>query len=174
MAPENSSQMDFGVCYLVKERKPDLSFKLFEIMIMDGTPGLCITRQYPEKIKDQYRYLDFETLWLSHTKGEGRVEPTDISALYKLVEDFIERSEKSVVMLDGLEYLIVNNGFLQILKFMEHLNEKVMQSKAVLIVPVSPNAFDKKELALLERNTEVIESPMVHVDGGGVELFESY
>jgi len=58
----------------------------------------------------------------------------------------------------------VNNGFLQTLMFVEHVNEFVMQRKAVVLIPVAPDALEEKELALLERNIEVLESPIVKMD----------
>ncbi len=104
-------------------------------------------------------------LWLSHTPGEDYHNPTAIGTLAKTVSRFIEESGgEAVILLDGLEYLIVNNGFLQTLMFVEHVNEFVMQRKAVVIVPVSPDALEEKELALLERNLEVVESPAVKLD----------
>jgi len=48
--------------------------------------------------------------------------------------------------------------------FVEHVNEFVMQRKAIVILPVSPDALEEKELALLERNIEVVESPIVKMD----------
>jgi len=38
-----------------------------------------------------------------------------------------------------------------------------MQSKSTVLVPISPTAFSEKELALLERNVEVIEQPAMSV-----------
>ena len=38
-----------------------------------------------------------------------------------------------------------------------------MQSKSTVLVPISPNAFSEQELALLERNVEVIEQPTMSV-----------
>jgi len=39
-----------------------------------------------------------------------------------------------------------------------------MQRKAVVVIPASPDALEEKELALLERNVEVLESPAVKMD----------
>jgi len=38
-----------------------------------------------------------------------------------------------------------------------------MQSRSTVLMPISPSAFSEKELALLERNTEVIEQPSLSV-----------
>src|SRR5436190_550927 len=71
---------------------------------------------------------------------------------------------EGVVLLDGLEYLIINNGFLQTLMFVEHVNEFVMQRQAIILLPVSPDTLEEKELALLERNLKVLESPALRTD----------
>src|SRR2546430_15751823 len=43
--------LEKGVCYLVKEKKPELSYRLFETLVAAKNPGLCITRQYPERVR---------------------------------------------------------------------------------------------------------------------------
>jgi hypothetical protein len=165
--PENAKpkphQMREGTCYLVKERKPLLSYKLFEMMLADGSPGFCVTRQYPERLKDQYKLERAQMLWLSQTPTEASHNPTSIGALVTAFSKYLDAQKESALLLDGVEYLVVNNGFQQVLKFIEHLNELVMRSRAILIIPISPDAFDKREMALIERNMEVIESPLVQI-----------
>jgi hypothetical protein len=154
-----------GACYLIKEKKPDLSYKLFSMLTRDGTPGMIITRQYPERVRRERGITDRRIVWLSHTPGEDYHNPTAIGSLAKLISGFVEETQGvAVVLLDGLEYLSINNGFLQTLMFVEHVNEFVMQRKAIVIIPVSPDALEEKELALLERNIEVLESPIVKMD----------
>ena len=140
------------MCYVVRERKPFLSYKLFENAITDGAPALCVTRQYPDKIRESFDLEQTRIMWLSHTPGKDHHNPTSIGTLATVISSFIERYEKCVVIIDGLEYLVINNGFQQVLRFVEHINEQVMQSKSTVLVPISPNAFSEKELALLERN----------------------
>ncbi|MFH0815415.1 MAG: DUF835 domain-containing protein [Methanobacteriota archaeon] len=156
-------QMREGTCYLVKEGKPLLSFALFEMMLADGARGLCITRQYPQRLRERYKLGAARALWLSQTPGPESHNPTSIGALATVVSRYIEESHDSAIILDGIEYLVVNNGFAQVLKFVEHVNEMVMRSRAIMIIPVSPDAFDKREMALLERNMDVIESPLVQI-----------
>src|SRR5207245_442041 len=104
---------------------------------------------------------DRRIVWLSHTPGEDYHNPTAIGSLAKLISGFVEEGQGvAVVLLDGIEYISINNGFLQTLMFVEHVNEFVMQRKAIVILPVSPDALEEKELALLERNIEVLESPI--------------
>ncbi len=154
---------DEGICYVVRERKPFLAYKLFENVITDGVAGLCVTRQFPEKVKESFELKETRVLWLSHTPGKDHHNPTSIGTLATIISSFIERYERCVVLIDGLEYLVINNGFQQVLRFAEHINEQVMQSKSSVLMPISPSAFSEKELALLERNMEVIEQPTLSV-----------
>src|SRR5437660_508483 len=146
-------ELEKGVCYLVKEKKPELSYRLFETLVAQKIPGLCITRQYPERVRRERGLTEVRLIWLSHTPGEDFHNPTAIGTLAKVIQKFIEDSNgEGVVLLDGLEYLIINNGFLQTLMFVEHVNEFVMQRRAIILLPVSPDTLEEKELALLERN----------------------
>src|SRR3989304_2354769 len=184
-----------GSCYLIKEKKPDLSYRLFTMLTRAGTPGMVITRQYPERVRRgrgppggrgiwarrprgrvtprQYRERvrgerslpEGRIIWLSPTPGEDYHNPTAVGSLAKLISGFVEENQGvAAILLDGIEYLSINNGFLQTLMFVEHVNEFVMQRQAIVILPVSPDALEEKELALLERNIEVVESPAVKMD----------
>jgi len=61
-------------------------------------------------------------------------------------------------MIDGIEFLIVNNGFDKVLKMIHRITEVVMEYKSRLIISIDPRALDVREMALLERNMEVVES----------------
>jgi len=152
-----------GLCYIVRERKPFLAYKLFESTLGEGVPGLCVTRQFPDKVREIFDLKDTRVLWLSHTPGKDHHNPTSVGTLATIISSFIERYKKCVVLIDGLEYLVINNGFQQVLRFVEHINEQVMQSRSIVLVPISPSAFSEKELALIERNVQVIEQPSVSV-----------
>jgi hypothetical protein len=152
-----------GLMYVVRERKPFLSYKLFENTLADNVPGLCVTRQFPDKVREAFELKDTRILWLSHTPGKDHHNPTSIGTLATIISSFIERYDRCVVLIDGLEYLVINNGFQQVLRFAEHINEQVMQSRSTVLIPISPNAFSEKELALLERNVEVIQQPALSI-----------
>lgn len=160
-----SMDIDRGACYLVKEKKPEVSYRLFEVLLEQKQPGLIITRQYPERVRREHGFAGIRIVWLSHTPGEDFQSPAALGALSKVIERFVEENNgEGVILLDGLEFLIVNNGFLQTLMFVEHVNEFIMQRQAIVLLPVSPETLEEKELALLERNIRVLESPQLKTD----------
>jgi len=62
-----------------------------------------------------------------------------------------------VILLDGIEYLMINNDFARILHFLEYVNEQIALHRAALILSVDERAFDAKELAYIERNTVALD-----------------
>ena len=172
-----SVRLKAGSIYLVKERKPAVSLKLFEKAVGMGLPGLCITRQHPNRVKETIDLPNTKMIWLSQTPGKGNHNPTDIGALATLISSFIEKHKKSISLIDGIEYLVINNGFQQVLKFTELINEQVMQSESLILIPISQNTLSDKEMALLERNVESLESTSLQpkvVDNDMNELIDRY
>ena len=68
----------------------------------------------------------------------------------------------AVVIIDGVEFLIVNNDFEKVLRMMHHIIEAVMEYKSPLIISVDPRTLSVREMALLERNMEIIETEEDH------------
>ncbi len=59
-------------------------------------------------------------------------------------------------MLDGLEYLISNNGFEPVLKFLRHVVDEVSESEFAFLQATSPSTLQERELRILEREMEVV------------------
>jgi two-component system cell cycle response regulator len=90
--------------------------------------------------------------------GKVYVNPTNIGILSDTIIRFIEKSGDCVVMIDGIEFLIVNNDFEKVLRMVHHIAEATMEYKSRLIISVDPRTLDTREMALLERNMEVIDA----------------
>jgi archaellum biogenesis ATPase FlaH len=85
------------------------------------------------------------------------VDPHNLNALTNLIHGFMESTRRTIILLDGLEYLRLNNDAQRVLKFVEGLDEIVMQRQGVLLLSLDDRAFDPKELAFLERNSVVLD-----------------
>src|SRR2546427_2973684 len=83
-------ELEKGACYLVKEKKPELSFRLFEMLLGQKTPGLCITRQYPDRVRRGRGPGGTRIILLSHTPGGDFHNPTAIRALAHGIQKILE------------------------------------------------------------------------------------
>src|SRR5437879_10952755 len=74
-------ELEKGACYLVKEKKPELSFRLFEMLLGQKTPALCITRQYPDRVRRDRGLAGTRMFALCHTPGEAFHNPQAIGTV---------------------------------------------------------------------------------------------
>jgi len=152
-----SRRLEEGRSYLVKERKPGKAWAHLTAALDDGFDGLYITRQHPNHVDKRHGPKTLKVVWLSTTLGADYVDPHNLGALTNLINAFTDTPRQTAILLDGLEYLMINNDYARILKFVEYLREIVMQRKCVLLVSVDDRAFDPKEMAFLERNSVLLE-----------------
>lgn len=152
-------KLESGQSYLIKEDKPERSFSFFLNEVGLGCRGVYISRANPEQIENEHRSdVDFQSLgdrisvyWLTDSLTDKRSVSPEPDQLFAFISDFIEGNEKTVILLDGLEYLISHSNFEQILRFVQGMRDKVGVHNSRLILPISPRVLSDKEMALLER-----------------------
>jgi hypothetical protein len=172
--PEPEPQLESGTSYLIKEVKPDSSFAIFNYALKSGKKGLCVARTPPATVKNRYKIPDSKIVWLVSDGGnessplppsalglgrdgpggsdDEKIAPDKLPWIFSNIRAFMDGNGTSgVVILEGLEYLIANNGFKSVLSFVQQLNESAISTKCILIVPVSPTTMEPKEFAQLER-----------------------
>ncbi|MEI6797214.1 MAG: DUF835 domain-containing protein, partial [Methanomassiliicoccales archaeon] len=146
-----------GFAYLIKEAKPQRSYEIFVDQATHSIQGLCVTRQHPSVIRKNWSLEKTPIIWLSNQIGKAYINPSNIGILSDTIIRFVEKSGESVVMIDGVEFLILNNDFEKVIKMINHISEAVMEHRSMLLVTVDPRTLSTRELALLERNMEIIE-----------------
>jgi two-component system cell cycle response regulator len=149
---------DRGVIYLMDKSKVDHPMEIFTDQVMHNIQGLCITRQNPQAIRDRYRLEKTPLVWLNGGEaapGETAIKPGNLSSLTATASDFIGKAEDGVVMLDGMEYLMARNGFDAMLKFVQYLNDRIVNSNSRAFFCIDTGALDDKQRHLLL--TETVE-----------------
>ena len=152
-----------GKGYLLVEKKPDTCFKLFNKLIEYGFKGMLISRIHPSQIQEEYNIKHIPTIWLTQVREENCIEPTNITQLSIAVKGFAEKDVEGVILLEGLEYLIVQNGFEVVLRFVQTMADIVMISKCRLIISFDAKTLGEVELHRLERELNVMNANEVKV-----------
>jgi hypothetical protein len=142
--------------YLVREPKAERVFRLFSDLLRTNARGLCITRIHPDDLRSRYRIEEAGFIWLSKssgTKGRGMAiaEPSALVDIASAIADFTEGGGNAAVLLEGLEYMISQNGFGSILRFLQKVNEKIVLSDSVLLISANPAAMKDQEYRLLAK-----------------------
>lgn len=150
-----------GQSYLINEEKPKKSNEIFVNLVTHGVHGLYITRRPPKEIRDEYGLKRTPIIWLTHEKiSENHIDPTDIVELSHTIKEFIKKTTNGVVLLDGIEYLITQNEYKEILKFIQSLDDSIAISGSRLIIPIDSSTLTEQQFHLLKREMKILETGM--------------
>jgi predicted hydrocarbon binding protein len=152
---QSKYNLERGASYLLEEDAPDKSYDIFVDNVTHGGQGLCITRDYPEKVRKKYNLKKTPILWLSNAESEFAIEPVQLGKLYHYIEDFLKKSKDSVVLLCGIEYIITQNNYTSALKFLQLVRDQISIYDSLLIAPISPATLNERDLKMIEREMKV-------------------
>ena len=156
-APGEGFPVEKGFIYLVKEKRPNISFAMFKEATDHGAKGMLVVREHPNRLKQMHEFEAAKILWLTRRVGVDHIDPTELSLLSLEITKFVQGMAKSVVLLEGLEYIITQNDFETVLRFVNHLHDFVLAHDCAVIVIIDPRVLSTRELALLERSARIVE-----------------
>jgi predicted hydrocarbon binding protein len=151
--------LERGYSYLIESEDPYAGFDVFVDHMEHGAQGMCIVREYPEKLAKRFELRSAPFIWLSYERDiKYAREPTNIPLIYSEVKSFLDNAQGGILLISGLEYLITQNNFIKVLKFIQLLNENVAIKDALLLLPVSPQALNSRDIKILERELRVLKT----------------
>ncbi len=154
MNDDKAPVLNEGSSYLFTDQGVPRAFEAFKRLLAEGRRGLVITRAHPSRVQQEHA-LDCPVMWIAKsTKASSGVlslEPTRLMKMHGTISDFIKANKGAVILLDGLEYLITENGFSPVMKAIQLTNEEVAMNGAFLLVPVDPRTLETQQLGYLER-----------------------
>ncbi len=149
--------LDPGYAYLIVEEQARQAFEIFRDLVTHGAAGLCITRLEPGKVSQEYGLEKTPILWLSRVATvKNAIRPAPVENVAMAIGHFLEMGKDSVVLVDGLEYLVAHNKFPSVLSLLSDLVDKAAICNAILLLPVNPTAWRPQELNQIKRDVRVI------------------
>jgi len=93
-------------------------------------------------------------VWLSKVRKENAVSPTHLE---KILHWAVTRvTSEDALIIDGIEYLILENGFEPVFRFLVNLKDQILLKNSVLILVVDERALEEKHAFLLQREFKKI------------------
>jgi PAS domain S-box-containing protein len=140
-----------GQIYLVDKRRRQDYMEIFADQVKHNIQGLCITRQNPKKIREQYGLEKTPIIWLNSgdAPGESVIKPDNITSLAATIHKFMADAKDGLILLDGMEYLMMRSSYETLLKFVHYLNDRVMQSNSRALFCIDIQTIDERQLHIL-------------------------
>ncbi len=153
--------LEIGFNYLFHEEKTRKTYELYRNTLRSGVPAICITTTFPEKIMKEHDLKGTPMYWLTDMGAENiqSLNPKRLDfEITRTMRGFMkEHKEGFMILLDGFEYLVLENSFEKIIKFVKKMSDQASMSGGTIVIPINPNAFTREQATLLKKEFDKVE-----------------
>ena len=152
-------KIESGYNYLIMDNQRIITFELFVSLIKKGAPGLCISTTIPDKLRKLHNLEDVDIIWLTNSSAldHKTVNPCRLEfEMIGVYASFVKNNKDAVIVLDGFEYMVVENGFEKVFKFLKKINDLASVNSATLFIPIAPSSIKENQLIKLKRDFDKI------------------
>jgi hypothetical protein len=147
-----------GKSYLMQEKKPEKSTRIFAELLNRGYKGICICRTNPKRIREQYDLGETPLIWATDIKtDEPNIGPNDLVSLSNIISEFADKTKKGVVFIEAFTYLLDRNDFTRVLHSLQHIRDVISESDSCLLVYLDTVVLSEKNLELLGQEIDEIK-----------------
>lgn len=109
-------------------------FEAFKALITDDAKGICIARGKPEIINEEHGLKNVTNIWLTQQKKKNWIciDPEKIDELELIIDNFITKNPKAVILIHDINYLVNQNSLEIVRKFIYALNKKIGDGYLIL------------------------------------------
>ena len=148
-----------GNSYLITDKTNLFSIDLLVDLTINDYNGLVVTRGNPDQIKKQIpASKNIEIIFLSQEEIKGFNNISNFENLINNFREYTKKNKKSVILLDGIHYLISRFSFGEFIKYLYDINDLIAKNKAILFVRIDPSTIDSNQMALIENELLVLPS----------------
>jgi len=147
------SSLDWGSLYLLEGQSNNKTYAVISWLVSKGMNVLILSRMPPVKIFSKYKYPleQAKVIWITNEEGKENIRPKDLEKLSLVITQFIEKGNEGIIIIDQLEYLIINNTFTNVLKLLQNIKDHIATKRISLLVSINPESIDKQSYSLLLR-----------------------
>lgn len=147
--------LNSGDTYLIRDDF-ERAYKVFSENMKSGSKGLIITREYPPKVREKFGLEKTRIIWLTSEMDNSQPTINNIQDISILISDFAQKTDRGVILLDGIEYLVTNHGFESTIHFLQSKRSQIEKTGNILITPILIEALQPQQAKLIERETKTL------------------
>jgi len=150
-----------GKSYIISDKKYDNALDLFIDLATSDYTGLLITRSNPLDIKSVPSYSSFKTIFFSDQELSEYETIFSLEDLKKRIYEFSKTNKSSVILLDGIHYLLTNFTFDKFMEILYQINDIILINQAILFLRIDPSIVNDRQLAIIKNELQILPSQKV-------------
>jgi PAS domain S-box-containing protein len=154
---ELHKQLLRGNSYLITDKTNIPAIDLIADITIKNYKGLIITRGNPDQIKRQIpKSKNIEIVILTREHVQGLINISNLEKLKEKFMEFTRDNKNSIILLDGIHYLISRFSFDDFIKLLYDVNDIIAKNKSILFVRIDPSIIDNNQMALIENELLIL------------------
>ena len=121
-----------------------------------------ITRGNIEKYIPLFRQLDIKIYTLGERDDNNFESINTLGELEKTIAAFTLSHKQSILLLDRLDYLIIQHSYQKVLQSLYQINSLISQKNALLLLRLNPNILTPSQIAILQEEFNSLPSQEIH------------
>jgi hypothetical protein len=152
-------KFDQGYNYLIIAETPDPAYAILGTYISRRIPALALSTTPKEKLVKKYNLGVTEVYWITTMgTGDNIVDPKRLDfEIMRAISTFMKEKGGGIVLIDGVEYLISENGYEAVSTFLKKINDMASVNNFTILVPVNPAGIESEKLSALRREFDKVE-----------------
>ena len=148
-----------GRNYMVVDEDPRNAFMMIRAIGLSGRPAMCLTVQFPGKIRSEYDLREVSVKWFSDSSMDiDNINPTDLDGdPMEIASTFLMTSKEAGILVEGIDTLTELNGFDKVLAFIKRLNDLAAIHGSTIVL-----SLDKKKMSEAQFKTISDEFDEIH------------
>lgn len=153
---QSKYRIDPGSSYIVEDNVV-AAYEAFREGLLTGMSGLCVTRVIPKRVRERYELNETPVAWLTDETIEGQLSVSNLNDLSIMISEYVKKNDRLIILIDGVEYLVSRFGFDSVYQFLQTKRSQIERTNNALIITLSKEALDPKEVKLLETELQPLE-----------------
>ncbi len=148
-------QLKEGYNYILLDEEADNTYSIYKDLLKEGLEGLIITTNLPSKVNEKYGLIGQDIKWVSESASEDYdvLDPKRMDfEITKTITNFAQGKDRGILLMEGLEYLVVENNFEEVTKFIKKVTDITSMNAVTLLVHVNPKAFSTNQITTFKKN----------------------
>lgn len=150
----------YGPIYFIDTLDIADIYDIFFNKIDGNIPKICITTRHPNLLYKNLMKDNVQMYWLTRNPDSSvnGIDSSKISALSSSLINFIDENCEGIILFDGVEYLIIHNDFLTIVRFFHYLKDIIADKNFAVFAPIRSDIFEKNEISILDRGFTYVDA----------------
>jgi PAS domain S-box-containing protein len=144
-----------GSSYLISKKNNEIGLDVFIDLTKLDYKGLLITRRNPDILKSIIPFENIQVEFLNKSIVNSYNNISNLNELEKKINDFILKNQKSVILLERIDYLIINFSFENFMKTLYKINSTILRNNSILLIQLNPNLLDLRQTNFIESEIQL-------------------